>query len=545
MSSGQIDIPQPAKRLWDYTTDVVGPISVTGGAVTKYAGTSVQLDVVGGEFYAHNMGKVFDASASPASFTYWYRAVSGGWTAVVSQTSIDTNYYDNGSGTLASLPSGKYKRDLMFVATNNTGTEYHVVYGQEYWDDAVSSVNNPTPPPFLLDSSCRLAAFVVLKAATDIATVIDQRPKLGQLASGSSGVTKHGDLSGLAANDHTQYQLRTEKDAANGYAGLSAASKIASSAMPTHASTHQTSGSDTVDHNSLVNYSANRHIDHTAVSISTSGGLQGGGDISATRTISPVYGTGTGTVCQGNDSRLSDARTPTAHATSHKSAGGDSIKLDELAACTDVTTLNVSTAAHGLTPKLPNDGTKYLDGVGTWTIPAGGTDVNAIHKNVAAEISTVIAKTALAYADLMLLEDSADSNVKKSATLENILPKFGRDYQTAVSLARSTTTSQTPQTKVTLTTGALTGTYRIGWCAAVDAAQEKLVHARLYNNTDAALVGVDKVAYSHRAACVWSVGGFAEVTFSGSAKTFYLQYASNAGDTVGIADARIELWRVS
>jgi hypothetical protein len=41
-----------------------------------------------------------------------------------------------------------------------------------------------------------------------------------------------------------------------------------------------------VDHNSLNNYSANRHIDHTAVSISTSTGLTGGGDISATRTLS-------------------------------------------------------------------------------------------------------------------------------------------------------------------------------------------------------------------------------------------------------------------
>ncbi len=41
-----------------------------------------------------------------------------------------------------------------------------------------------------------------------------------------------------------------------------------------------------VDHNSLNNYDANRHVDHTAVSISTGTGLTGGGDISATRTLS-------------------------------------------------------------------------------------------------------------------------------------------------------------------------------------------------------------------------------------------------------------------
>jgi hypothetical protein len=47
--------------------------------------------------------------------------------------------------------------------------------------------------------------------------------------------------------------------------------------------------------------------------IGTAGGLQGGGNLSADRTLSPVYGTVGNTVCQGNDARLSDARTPLAH----------------------------------------------------------------------------------------------------------------------------------------------------------------------------------------------------------------------------------------
>lgn len=47
-----------------------------------------------------------------------------------------------------------------------------------------------------------------------------------------------------------------------------------------------------VDHNSLSNYSANRHIDHSAVLISAGSGLSGGGDITASRTISmPNVGT--------------------------------------------------------------------------------------------------------------------------------------------------------------------------------------------------------------------------------------------------------------
>lgn len=40
-----------------------------------------------------------------------------------------------------------------------------------------------------------------------------------------------------------------------------------------------------VDHDALLNWTANKHVDHTAVSILTGSGLSGGGDISATRTI--------------------------------------------------------------------------------------------------------------------------------------------------------------------------------------------------------------------------------------------------------------------
>lgn len=41
-----------------------------------------------------------------------------------------------------------------------------------------------------------------------------------------------------------------------------------------------------LDHNALLNYSANRHIDHTGVSIAAGSGLSGGGAIDANRTIS-------------------------------------------------------------------------------------------------------------------------------------------------------------------------------------------------------------------------------------------------------------------
>lgn len=38
----------------------------------------------------------------------------------------------------------------------------------------------------------------------------------------------------------------------------------------------------------------------------------------------------------------------------------------------NITTNNVSTSKHGFAPILPNDATKYLDGTGAYTVPAGG-----------------------------------------------------------------------------------------------------------------------------------------------------------------------------
>jgi hypothetical protein len=44
------------------------------------------------------------------------------------------------------------------------------------------------------------------------------------------------------------------------------------------------------------------------------------------------YGTTAGTACEGNDSRLSDARTPTAHATTHQDGGSDEVATEDAAA---------------------------------------------------------------------------------------------------------------------------------------------------------------------------------------------------------------------
>jgi len=141
---------------------------------------------------------------------------------------------------------------------------------------------------------------------------------------------------------------------------------------------------------------------------STARGTLGLGD-SATLNV----GTIAGTVAAGNDSRLSDARSPTAHSSTHQSGGADAIKLDDLAAPDDNTDLDATTSAHGLLPKLGGGTADFLRADGTWATPPdtiydgdiadidldGGTDIGAD----------------LADADLILVDDGAAGANRKSA----------------------------------------------------------------------------------------------------------------------------------
>jgi hypothetical protein len=59
--------------------------------------------------------------------------------------------------------------------------------------------------------------------------------------------------------------------------------------------------------------------------LTASTGLTGGGDLTADRSFACDFGSASGKVCEGNDARLSDARTPTSHASSHIPSGADAV----------------------------------------------------------------------------------------------------------------------------------------------------------------------------------------------------------------------------
>ncbi|RLC88632.1 MAG: hypothetical protein DRJ03_01800 [Chloroflexi bacterium] len=181
------------------------------------------------------------------------------------------------------------------------------------------------------------------------------------------------------------------------------------------------------------------------------------------------------------------------HASTHENGGSDEVKLDDLGTPDDNTDLNSSTARHGLLPKLGGGTDNFLRADGSWAEPV-----------------------------------------------------FGQDYESAVSAAESSTTATSWQIKLSHTTAALTGTYRVAWTAVIhQSGVADAVQARLRNTTDSADVAGMAEHEPKDVRNRIHVGGFEEIIFSGAAKSFEMQFRQQRGGTAYISEARIEIWRVS
>ena len=102
--------------------------------------------------------------------------------------------------------------------------------------------------------------------------------------------------------------------------------RLSNARTPTaHKATHKTGGTDALT-------PADIGAVPTTVQVIAGTGLSGGGSLAANRTLAVTYGTAAGTACQGNDARLSNARTPTAHKTTHKTGGTDALTPADIGA---------------------------------------------------------------------------------------------------------------------------------------------------------------------------------------------------------------------
>ena len=289
-SEAQLDIARGGTGASDQNTALNNLLPAQTGNANKFLqtdGTDSNWVVVSGSGTVTSV----DLSA-PSEFTVSGNPVTTSGTLTIQKATQAANWVWAGPSTGANaVPAFRalVAADIPTLSTTNVTEGTNLYFSDERAQDAVGTI--------LTDSSSIDLTYDD-GAGTITAAVIP------------SGID-HGSISGLSDDDHSQYHndsravtwlgTRSTSDLPEG-TGLYFTEERAQDAVGTSLTDSSSidftynDGAGTitaavlpggVDHNSLLNYEANRHTDHSTVSIDTSSssGLSGGGDITTTRNL--------------------------------------------------------------------------------------------------------------------------------------------------------------------------------------------------------------------------------------------------------------------
>jgi YD repeat-containing protein len=210
LEESEVNINTYGNLSEDYIRSVFGSMLSSGLTASKNGDD--QVNVTSGNYY-FGTKKISITGASPITFESYYKNGSGGFNSIENVTTIDCTHYDNGSGTLASLPLLNYTKHLL-LGIGGTETKYFLVYGQEYHLTVQGAESAPLPivPTHLKDAVIRIASIIVSRTGAEINSIIDERPQPGFRPSAISSITSHGELLDLDEDDHEHYHNDTRGD---------------------------------------------------------------------------------------------------------------------------------------------------------------------------------------------------------------------------------------------------------------------------------------------------------------------------------------------
>jgi filamentous hemagglutinin len=180
------------------------PFSRVSGGLVSETGTR-NFAVTSGDWWDGITN--FTTSAVDTSgantFSYYYSTGTGGWTEVTGQTQIDNTQYDDGDGTLGSLSSNKYGVHWLYLGQDG---DLYALYGTVNGKLSVATDASipASVPPHFEENHARLIGKVIIQESASSFTSIESA--FSTVFEGTSA-TDHGDLIGLADDDHTQYVL--------------------------------------------------------------------------------------------------------------------------------------------------------------------------------------------------------------------------------------------------------------------------------------------------------------------------------------------------
>jgi hypothetical protein len=175
------------------------------------------------------------------------------------------------------------------------------------------------------------------------------------------------------------------------------------------------SGSSQIDHNATTNYVANRHIDHSSVSITTlaGSGLTGGGNITTTRDLSIATGGVTNAMLAGSIENGKLSNSSLTIGTTTISLGGTGTTLSGLTSITSTAitgSLQGSISGNAATVTTNANLTGVVTSTGNVTTIANGNITNAMLANSSFHVGTTSISLGRASASQTLTGVSIDGN---------------------------------------------------------------------------------------------------------------------------------------
>lgn len=233
------------ENLATYISETAPIILGAGLAVT--AGSTVRkFSVDAGNWYVTLQRETYPSSGGDATWSSFFGA--GGSNEIAAVVNIDITNYDN-AGVLTAMTGGFYRSDTVYLTSDG---RISVIYGTA--QNAVLATAEAflpaSAPPFIMPSGIILASLIV-QQGNGIVSILDRRPRTTIIGPGTAGVTVHGLLSGLLADDHPQYLLgsgvRPMTGALNmGGNDITNVGQVNGVTVQAHAVRHQPGGADAI-----------------------------------------------------------------------------------------------------------------------------------------------------------------------------------------------------------------------------------------------------------------------------------------------------------
>ena len=232
-----------------YLRNAIGSVYNSGSVVTENATTNRALDVTDGNWY-YSINNIRPSGGTAITFRDIHQV--SGVTTLTSATQVDNTTYLSG-GNLVSLTSGWYAKHTLYCSGQGSTQQYILQHATAQYATLLEAVDAPLATPLVDPVSVpHIAAIIVQQGNSHIVQIQDIRPRIfGSVGPGSTGVTAHGDLTGLLNDDHPQYLLVSGARAMTGALDLGThnivnAGTINGVTIGTHASRHLPNGSDPI-----------------------------------------------------------------------------------------------------------------------------------------------------------------------------------------------------------------------------------------------------------------------------------------------------------